>query len=426
MASPGIGVGLVGLGTIGTGVVRVFQEHAAEIDARLGFPLRLVHIADVDFETDRGIPLQEYRLSRDFKALVEDGQVDLVVELVGGTTIAAQIVTSAIEAGKGVVTANKALLAHKGAEIFALAGDHAAPVAFEASVAGTIPVLRALREGLCADRLHGVRGIVNGTCNYVLTSMEADDEPYEACLKRAQELGYAEADPTFDVDGTDSAHKLAILLGLAFGVQARPGDFPSRGIRDVSPADIRAARRLGMRIKLLASARRSSAGIEARVEPTLISAESVLAGVEGSMNAVEVRGAMSGTTLYYGAGAGSLPTASAVVSDLMDLARSLRLGVAQRVPPLGIQQLEPAGLRPPEEERGEYFVRLVSAGGDPAERAAAALTEHGVSFDALDRSPGEDPTLTTAETNRAGLDGALDQLGGEAIASHVIRIEKEI
>ena len=426
MASPGIGVGLVGLGTIGTGVVRVFREHADEIEARLGFPLRLAHIADVDLETDRGVSLEGYRLSRDFKALVEDEAVDLVVELVGGTTVAAQVVTSALGAGKGVVTANKALLAHKGAEIYALAETHGAPVAFEASVGGTIPVLRALREGLCADRLFALRGIVNGTCNYILSSMESDGEPYEACLKRAQELGYAEADPTFDVDGTDSAHKLAILLGLAFGVHARPGDFHSRGIQHIAPADIRAARRMGLRIKLLASARRLDAGVEARVEPTLIPAGSVLAGVDGSMNAIEVRGAMSGPTLYYGAGAGSLPTASAVVADLMELARARRLGVALRVPPLGTHQLEPAGLLPSDEERGEYFVRLELGEEDRPSRVSAALAEHGVPLASLDSPPGEDLTLTTGETSRDALDSALALIGSAASASHVIRIEKEI
>ena len=215
-----VGVGLVGLGTIGTGVVRVFQEHAAALQERLGFPLELIAIADIELERDRGVSLDGYRLGNDWRELCQAPDVDIVIELVGGTGVARELVTGALAAGKHVVTANKALLGHHGAEIYRAAAEAKCDLAFEASVGGTIPVLRALREGLCADRVDSLMGIVNGTCNYILTEMEEQGEPYEACLKRAQDLGFAELDPSFDVNGLDSAHKLAILLGLGLGVQA--------------------------------------------------------------------------------------------------------------------------------------------------------------------------------------------------------------
>jgi homoserine dehydrogenase len=360
MAERAMRVGLVGLGTIGTGVVRTFQAHGARISERLGFPLELAHIADIDLERDRGVELGGYRLSRDWREIVDDPSIDLVVELVGGTRVARELVLAALEAGKHVVTANKALLAQHGREIYALAASKGAEIAFEASVGGTIPVLRALREGLCADRVQALHGIVNGTCNFILTEMEANGEPYEACLKRAQDLGYAEADPSADIDGSDSANKLAILVGLAFGAYLSPTAFPIEGIRRIVPADIEYANRIGFRIKLLAVAKRNGQGIEARVHPTMIPRRSVLAGVEGSMNAIEVHGELSGPTLYYGAGAGALPTASAVVADLMELARARRLGLSGRVPPLGTPQPREAELCAPGDQRGEFYVRFTA------------------------------------------------------------------
>ena len=219
MAERSVKVGLIGLGTIGTGVVRVLQEHGSRIDERLGFPLRLERIADIDLETDRGVSLDAYALTDDWQEVVSDPEIELVIELIGGTGIARKVVCAALEAGKRVVTANKALLASHGDEVYAKAAEHGGDIAFEAAVGGTIPVLRALREGLCADRVLALHGIVNGTCNFVLTEMESRGETYGSCVKRAQELGYAEADPSFDVNGMDSNHKLAILLGLAFGIR---------------------------------------------------------------------------------------------------------------------------------------------------------------------------------------------------------------
>jgi homoserine dehydrogenase len=417
-------VGLVGLGTIGTGVVRLFQEHGADIDRRLGFPLVLAAIADIDLESERGVALAGYTLHRDYKALIDDPGIDIVVELVGGTGVAAQIVRSALCAGKAVATANKALLAHKGDEIWPLAREHGTEIAFEASVCGTIPVLRALREGLAADRIQALHGIVNGTCNYILSEMEEQGEPYASALKRAQDLGYAEVDPRFDVEGTDSAHKLAILLGLAFGLRAGPGDFPVEGIERIAISDIDAAQRLGFRIKLLASARRGAEGVLACVRPCLVPRTGALAAVGGALNALVVDGAFSGRTSYSGAGAGSLPTASAVVADLMELARSRRLGAAGRVAPLGTPELAEGGLCAAAAEEGEYYVRIEASPGSGADAAAELierLAARGVRVETLARA-GRDVVVTTAPVKRAAIAAALDRRSAAGV--QILRIER--
>lgn len=435
MPEAGVGVGLVGLGTIGTGVVRLLREHAASIDERLGFPLRLVHVADIDLERDRGVPLDGLRLTRDWRELVKDPEVQLVVELVGGTTVARTIVSEALATGRDVITANKALLAHHGPELFEVAREQGRDIAFEASVGGTIPVLRALREGLCADRIASLHGIVNGTCNYILSEMEQGGEPYAACLKRAQDLGFAEPDPSFDVNGMDSTHKLAILLALGFGVQADPDDIYTEGIAHVGPVDIEFARRFGLRIKLLAIAKRGERGVEARVHPTMIPESSVLARVDGSLNAVEVRGRMSGPTLYYGAGAGSLPTANAVVSDVMELARALRSGAARRVPPLGTPTLRSEELRRMDDLHGEHYLRfsVLDRPGVLA-RLAGALGARGISIASVvqpSREEGEavPVVVTTHSAREGGLRAALveiDRMDDVTAPTQVIRIEREL
>jgi homoserine dehydrogenase len=428
-------VGLVGLGTIGTGVVRVLQEHGARIAGRLGFPLRLTRIADIDLERDRGVPLADYELTSDWHEVVNDPSVEIIVELIGGTATAREVVLAALAAGKGVVTANKALLAHYGQEIYAAASSAGADVAFEASVAGTIPVLRALREGLCADRIESVWGIVNGTCNFVLSEMDEHGEPYAACLKRAQDLGFAEADPTFDVSGIDSTHKLAILVGLAFGLRAVPDDIYTEGIERITPLDIEYARQFGLRIKLLAIAKEKDGGVEARVHPTMVPETSVLARVDGSMNAVEIRGRMSGPTLYYGAGAGALPTASAVVADLMELARARHLGAVGRVPPLGTRELVSLPLRKIEDLEGEHYLRftLPDRPGLLA-RIAGALGDRGISIASVvqpERHEAEavPVVVMTHPAKEVALRAALDEvhrLGVVSAPTQVIRIEREI
>src|SRR5262245_21956579 len=334
----GVGVGLVGLGTIGTGVARVLRENAAPIAERLGLPLRLVRVADLDVSRAQGVDLAGARFDGDADALIDDPDVAIVVELIGGTGAARRLILRAIERKKQVVTANKALLALHGKEIFEAAAARGVDVAFEASVGGGIPILRSMREGLSANRIDSVHGIVNGTTNYVLTEMEATGEAFDVVVKRAQDLGYAEADPSFDVDGVDAAHKLTILASMAFGAELTYKDIPTEGIRALSPLDFAAAREFGYRIKLLGIAqRREEAGAErlgVRVHPTLHPAASLLAKVDGAMSAIAVHGNAVGPTLFYGAGAGQMPTASAVVADLMEIAREIRRGSAGRVAPL--------------------------------------------------------------------------------------------
>lgn len=338
-ANQAVGVGLIGFGTIGRGVVVVLQRNARVIEQRLGFPLKLVRIADIDTERDRNVDLDGIRFDADSEGLIEDPDVDIVIELVGGYGVARKLTLAAIERGKHVVSANKALLALHGKEIFAAARKRGVDVGFEAGVAGGIPILRSLREGLAANQIQSVHGILNGTTNFVLTEMERTSEDFGVVLKRAQELGYAEADPTFDVDGIDAAHKLALLTAMAFGAELTFEEIPTEGIGGLVPLDFEMAAELGYRIKLLAIAksrrdRDGSEQIEARVHPTMVPVTSLLAQVDGAMNAVAVHGDAVGPTMFYGAGAGELPTASAVVADLMEIAREIRRGQAGRVAPL--------------------------------------------------------------------------------------------
>ncbi len=435
MSDGAVRAGLVGLGTIGTGLVTLFQEHGELVDERLGFPLELAAIADIDLARDRGVSLDGYRMTAEWRELLDDPGIEIVVELVGGTGVAREIVLASLAAGKHVVTANKALLASCGEEIYRAALAHGREIAFEASVGGTIPVLRALREGLCADRIESLAGIVNGTCNYILSQMDEYGEPYEACLKRAQDLGYAEADPTFDVDGTDSRQKLTILLGLALGVRADSDRIASEGIERIAPLDIEYARQFGLRIKLLALAKLRDGEVEARVHPTMIPETSVLARVDGSMNAIEVRGRMSGPTLYYGAGAGSLPTASAVLADVMELARGARLGARGRVPPLGTPRLRDLPLRRLEDLECEYYLRF-SVPDRPGVLAGITgpLAAGGISIASLlqpERHASElvPVVITTHMAKEAALRQALAEIAASrevGVQPQLIRIEREI
>ena len=362
-----VGVGLVGFGTIGTGVVKVLERNADVIEQRLGFPLRLVRIADLDTTSDRGVDVSKLRFDDDSAALIADDSVDIVVELVGGYEFARKLILESVEAGKHVVTANKALLALYGKEIFGAAAKQGVEVAFEASVGGGIPILRSLREGLNANRIESVHGIMNGTTNYVLTEMEKTGESLDVVVKRAQDLGYAEADPTFDIEGVDAAHKLTLLAAMAFGAELTYKEIPTEGITGLAPVDFEAAAEFGHRIKLLgiAKAHRAADGgerIEVRVHPTMVPAGSLLAAVDGAMNAVAVTGDAVGPTLFYGAGAGELPTASAVVADLIEIAREVRRGSAGRVAPLSYlpAELSAKPLFPLGEVSGRYYLRFTA------------------------------------------------------------------
>ena len=385
-----VGVGLIGLGTIGVGVAKLLQRNASVIGERLGFPLRLVRVADLDASRATAVDLGGARFDGDADALVDDPAVSIVIELIGGQGAARKLILRAIERGKHVVTANKALLALHGREIFDAAAKQGVDIAFEASVGGGIPILRSLREGLAANRILSVHGIINGTTNYVLTEMERTGESFDTVLARAQQLGYAEADPGFDVDGIDAAHKLTLLATMAFGAQLTFEEIYTEGIRGLTPVEFEAARELGYRIKLLgiAKLREGPQGerLEARVHPTLIPATSLLAKVDGAMNAIAVRGDAVGPTLFYGAGAGEMPTASAVVGDLMEIAREIRRGTAGRVAPLSYlpEALRPKPLVPMGELHGRTYLRF-TAKDHPGvlSRIAGVLGEEGIGIESV-------------------------------------------
>jgi homoserine dehydrogenase len=321
-----VGVGLLGFGTVGAGVVETLQRNGDLLAERLGVKPVLRGIADLDIVKDRGVKVGPGILTQDAVALINDPKVQIVVELIGGTTIAKMLILQALRLGKPVVTANKALLAEHGGEILAVAAENKTDVWFEASVAGGIPIIRALREGLVANRIEAVFGILNGTCNYILTRMEREQMTFEHALKEAQAAGYAEADPGLDVDGYDTAHKAAILASLAYGARVPMAKVHVEGIRGLSKLDLECARQLGYRVKLLAVIKDEHGAIDVRVHPTLVPLEHMLASVMGVFNAVVVNGDIVGQTVYYGRGAGRLPTASAVVSDIADVARCLVAG----------------------------------------------------------------------------------------------------
>ena len=437
-----IGVGLIGFGTIGKGVVKVLAQNADVIGQRLGFPLRMVAIADLDTETDRGVDLSGIRFDSDAEGLIAAPDVDIVIELVGGYEVAKRFILAAIGAGKPVVTANKALLALHGKEIFAAAENAGVDVAFEAAVGGGIPILRSLREGLSANHIDSVMGILNGTTNYVLTEMEQTEEAFEVVLKRAQELGYAEADPTFDVDGIDAAHKLALLTAMAFGAELTYEEIPTEGIRRLTPLDFELAREFGYRIKLLGIAKCHRDGgeerIEARVHPTMIPLGSMLANVDAAMNAIEVRGDAVGPTLYYGAGAGEMPTASAVVADLIEIAREIQRGGAGPVAPLSYlpQYLVPKSLVALDELSGRFYLRF-TVEDEPGVLAkiAGALGENGVGIESVVQKGGFESgaavpiIVLTHRANEAALRAALawvDELQEVKAPTLVVRIEEEV
>jgi len=327
-----IGIGLLGFGTVGAGVVEGLQQNGELIAHRTGIRLALRKIADLDVETDRGVQVDSSLLTTDAASVIEDPSVDVVVELVGGTTVAKRFTLKALEMGKPVVTANKALLAECGAEIFAAAESSNTDLYYEASVGGGIPIIRSLREGLIANHIESVYGILNGTCNYILTRMEQEGLPFDVVLNEAQSAGYAEAEPSLDVDGIDTAHKTVIMAALAYGFPVALEDIHVEGIRDMDKMDIAYAAELGYRIKLLAIIKHVQDEVEVRVHPTLIPLHHTLAAVKGVFNAVLVEGDVVGETLYYGRGAGRRPTASAVLSDLADVARNLVAESRRRVP----------------------------------------------------------------------------------------------
>ena len=330
-------VGVLGIGTVGGGTVRVLKRNAQEISRRAGRGIEVVHAAARDLGKQRIADLQGIMLTTDPFEVVNNPELDIVVELIGGDGVARELVTQAITNGKHVVTANKALIAKHGNEIFAQAQRQGVMVAFEAAVAGGIPIIKAIREGLAGNRIEWLAGIINGTTNFILTEMRDRGRDFADVLKEAQKLGYAEADPTFDVKGIDAAHKLTILAAIAFGIPLQFSKVYTEGISKLTSEDVSYAEQLGYRIKMLGIARRAAAGVELRVHPTLVPYRRLLANVDGVMNAVLVKGDAAGLTLYYGPGAGAEPTASAVVADLVDVVRMLTADPDNRVPHLAFQ-----------------------------------------------------------------------------------------
>lgn len=327
-----IGIGLLGFGTVGAGVVETLQRNGDLLAERLGVRLVLRAVADVDLERDRGVPVEKSLLTRDAAGVVDRPDVDVVVELIGGTKIARELMLRALKLGKPVVTANKALLAEHGEEIYRTAAENGTEVYFEASVGGGIPIIKALREGLRANRIECVYGILNGTCNYILTRMEQEKLPFDQVLKAAQAAGYAEAEPSLDIDGFDTAHKAVVLASLAYGCPISMQAVSIAGIRGLADVDIAYTAEMGYRLKLLGIIKQHEGQVEVRVQPTLVPHRHMLASVASVFNAILVRGDVVGDTLYYGRGAGRQATASAVVSDLADVALNLKAGTKARQP----------------------------------------------------------------------------------------------
>jgi len=430
-----LNVGILGLGTVGGGTYTVLTRNAAEITRRTGVEIKVVQVADRNLDHAKTVTAANVALTDDAFAVVNNPDVDVVVELIGGYTLSKELVLKAIANKKHVVTANKALIALHGNEIFAAAQANNVIVAFEAAVAGGIPIIKALREGLGANRIEWVAGIINGTTNFILTEMREKGLNFSDVLGEAQRLGYAEADPTFDVEGIDAAHKLTIMSAIAFGMPMKFEQAYTEGITKLQQVDIKYAEELGYRVKLLGITKRTDKGVELRVHPTLIPEKRLVANVNGAMNAVVVKGDAVGPTLYYGAGAGAEPTASAVVADLMDVARLIDASSAQRVPYLAFQpdQVQDLPILPIDEIQSAYYLRL-RASDKPGVLAEVTkiLGDRNISIDAMmQKEPDENETeadiviLThiTIEKNMNAAIAAIEALA--AITGKVVRIRME-
>src|SRR5574340_1237274 len=429
-------VGLLGIGPVGGGTLTVLRRHAEEITRRAGRPIRITAVADKNLELAGRVPAgSEVRLTDDAFSVVAEPDVDIVVELIGGYGVGRELVLKAIENGKHVVTANKALLAVHGNEIFATAQKQGVMVAFEAAVAGGIPIIKALREGLSANRIQWLAGIINGTTNFILSEMRDKGLPFADVLKEAQALGYAEADPTFDIEGVDAAHKATLMASIAFGVPIQFDRAHIEGITKLESADIRYAEQLGYRIKLLGIAKRRQDGIELRVHPTLIPAKRLLANVEGAMNAVLVQGDAVGATLYYGKGAGAEPTASAVIADLVDVTRMHTADPQHRVPHLAFQPdaVVDAPILPMSAVQSSYYLRLrVQDRPGVLADITRILADQQISIDAvIQKEPGEgeeqtDLIMLTHQTREKRINAAIAKIEAlKVVAGKVTKLRLE-
>ncbi len=430
-----LNVGILGVGTVGGGTYTVLTRNAAEITRRTGVAINVVQVADRNIENAKIVTGGNVEITDDAFVVVNNPAVDVVVELIGGYTLSKELVLKAIANGKHVVTANKALLALHGNEIFAAAQANGVIVSYEAAVAGGIPIIKALREGLGANRIEWVAGIINGTTNFILTEMREKGLAFADVLGEAQRLGYAEADPTFDVEGIDAAHKLTIMAAIAFGMPMKFEQAYTEGITKLQQTDIKYAEELGYRVKLLGITKRTDTGVELRVHPTLIPEKRLVANVNGAMNAVVVKGDAVGPTLYYGAGAGAEPTASAVVADLMDVARLSSASVEQRVPYLGFQagQLNDLPILPIGEINSAYYLRL-RASDKPGVLAGVTkiLADRNISIDALlqkepdDNETEADIVILTHITIEKNMDAGIAEIEAlPAIVGNVIKLRME-
>jgi homoserine dehydrogenase len=430
-----INVGLLGIGTVGGGTYTVLARNQEEITRRAGRPIRICVVADKNLERAQAVTAGACRLTGDAFSVVADPEVDIVVELIGGTGVAKELVLKAIGNGKHVVTANKALLATHGNEIFAAAQKRGVMVAFEAAVAGGIPIVKALREGLTANRIEWIAGIINGTTNFILSEMRDKGLAFETALKEAQRLGYAEADPTFDIEGVDAAHKLTIMSAIAFGIPMRFDKCHVEGITKLQAEDIRYAEQLGYRIKLLGITKRKADGVELRVHPTLIPSRRLIANVEGAMNAVLVKGDAVGATLYYGKGAGAEPTASAVIADLVDVTRMHTADPEHRVPHLAFQPdaVKDIPVLAMGEVETSYYLRMrVEDRPGVLADITRILADRQISIDAMiQREPAEgeeqtDIIMLTHQTREKDMEAAVARIEAlPVVRGKVVRLRLE-
>ena len=430
-----VNIGLLGIGTVGLGTYRVLNRNQEEIQRRAGRNIRISMVADIDVERARSLVGADCVVVNDGRQVIANPDIDIVVELIGGYGIAYELVMAAIESGKHVVTANKALLAVHGTEIFAAAHRKGVMVAFEASVAGGIPIIKALREGLTANRIEWIAGIINGTTNFILSQMREKNWSFEQALEMAQSLGYAEADPTFDIQGIDAAHKASIMAAIAFGVRMPFKSAYIEGITQLQSQDIRFAEQLGYRIKLLGIAKQTLDGIELRIHPCLVPTKSIIANVEGAMNAVMVQADAVGTTLYYGKGAGSEPTASAVIADLVDITRLHTADPLNRVPHLAFQpqEMRDIPILSIDKVLTAFYLRLgVADQAGVLASVTGVLAEFNISIDAMLQQPShnkEESTeliILTHQCIESQMNDALEKIQSLAtVVEPIVRIRKE-
>ncbi len=442
-----IQVGLMGIGVVGAGTFNVLKRNQEEIQRRAGRGIAITMVADLDVARAQSIVGDSVQVVSDARAIIANPEIDIVIELIGGYGIAKTLVLEAIAAGKHVVTANKALLAVHGTEIFAAASAKGVMVAFEAAVAGGIPIIKALREGLTANRIQWIAGIINGTTNFILSEMRDKGLDFAVVLKEAQRLGYAEADPTFDIEGVDAAHKVTLMSAIAFGIPVQFDKAYVEGITKLGATDIKYAEQLGYRIKLLGITKRTTKGVELRVHPSLIPSKRLIANVEGAMNAVVVNGDAVGNTLYYGKGAGSEPTASAVIADLVDITRLHTVDAANRVPHLAFQPntfdkaMDSLPVLPMGDVVTSYYLRLrVADQAGVLAKVTGILAEANISIDAVlqreaDEVAGEGGSATVPQTDliilthdcqEAKMNAALAQMQAlPTVLQSIVRIRKE-